>query len=562
MYTNFFSATVVTAITPWDWSTDTQIILDKVPLDQTWYLVIEPHVTNKREIVYFYKVDWNTVYVKANKRWLRWSATVWAWVTHWAGAIVNQNLTAQNMADFEKSTAILKAWLIERAQWLDVLVNAWTWQIWYRDVSINETTISLDNNKTYYFEIKPNDTEWNNAWEIVYTEQAIESEDNWNKHYKKLAIVRTVSWDINEIDWITDRREFGNIANYEFVKSLTTDTGSALQITPNLTTREIDVQISTDDITTEEVSNVLQVKDLWISTDKLADVAVNNSKLADNSVSTSKIQDSAVTNIKINDSAITDSKIRSWAVTWTKIPSSTISSTHIQDWSITEAKIANAAVTSSKINTSSINKNHIQSWQVVKWLHAVWQSALTDDVVLSWTWWVSLSQNWNIILIDWANLANVLAKADIDYITPTDWQTDFTLTDNITATKWIRVRLNWVMKKTPDDWEASVNSLTWKNNEETLDTYDELWIEWFSTSDLAWASYDWIEDVFTPTNLQTDFTLTNVPEDIDSILFYVNDMPYTQNDDWTINWLTVTWLDNWFTLASTDEVKIRYVILA
>jgi len=30
------------------------------------------------------------------------------------------------------------------------------------------------------------------------------------------------------------------------------------------------------------------------------------------------------------------------------------------------------------------------------------------------------------------------------------------------------------MKKTPDDWEASVNSLTWKNNEETLDTYDEL----------------------------------------------------------------------------------------
>jgi hypothetical protein len=63
-----------------------------------------------------------------------------------------------------------------------------------------------------------------------------------------------------------------------------------------------------DNSTIEIASNIIQVKDLGITTAKLADSAVTTLKIADLNVTTNKIADSNVTTVKIADQNVTPVK--------------------------------------------------------------------------------------------------------------------------------------------------------------------------------------------------------------------------------------------------------------
>jgi len=63
-----------------------------------------------------------------------------------------------------------------------------------------------------------------------------------------------------------------------------------------------------DNSTIEIASNIIQVKDLGITTAKLADSAVTTLKIADLNVTTNKLADSAVTTVKIADQSVTPVK--------------------------------------------------------------------------------------------------------------------------------------------------------------------------------------------------------------------------------------------------------------
>ena len=64
-----------------------------------------------------------------------------------------------------------------------------------------------------------------------------------------------------------------------------------------------------DNSTVELASNVIQVKDLGITTAKIADSAVTTAKIADANITTAKIADNAISTASIADSTITKAKL-------------------------------------------------------------------------------------------------------------------------------------------------------------------------------------------------------------------------------------------------------------
>lgn len=71
----------------------------------------------------------------------------------------------------------------------------------------------------------------------------------------------------------------------------------------------IGVAWAPDNLTIDVASNLVEVKDLGISTAKIADLAVTTAKIAALAVTTAKIADAAVTNAKIADDTITPAKL-------------------------------------------------------------------------------------------------------------------------------------------------------------------------------------------------------------------------------------------------------------
>jgi len=110
------------------------------------------------------------------------------------------------------------------------------------------------------------------------------------------------------------------------------------------------------DASTVEVSGTtLRVKDLGITT----------AKLAASAVTTSKIATSAVEEDKIATSAVTTDKIAGGAVINTKVAVDAISTVKIQDSAVTTAKIAGGNVTEDKIATSAVTTDKIAGGAVI-----------------------------------------------------------------------------------------------------------------------------------------------------------------------------------------------------
>jgi hypothetical protein len=97
--------------------------------------------------------------------------------------------------------------------------------------------------------------------------------------------------------------------------------------------------IDADDITLNIATNKIQIKDLGITSGKIADNAITNAKMADNAITATEIATNAVTTAKINGSAVTTAKIA--------------------DLNITTIKIADGAITNGKMGSGSVNTNQL-----------------------------------------------------------------------------------------------------------------------------------------------------------------------------------------------------------
>lgn len=137
------------------------------------------------------------------------------------------------------------------------------------------------------------------------------------------------------------------------------------------------------------------LKDLSVTTRKLADGSVTNIKYAEDSISTTKLKDRSVTSIKyalgsvltetlsnqsvtrekiyplavdeskLADEAITTNKIRPLNVTNNCLANGTIENTKIKDKTITNQKIADLTLTNSLYAEKSITGNKIDDYEVV-----------------------------------------------------------------------------------------------------------------------------------------------------------------------------------------------------
>jgi hypothetical protein len=103
------------------------------------------------------------------------------------------------------------------------------------------------------------------------------------------------------------------------------------------------------------VGGQMQIKDLDVTTAKIADANVTTAKIADSNVTTAKIADSNVTTAKIADANITVDKLASDAVTTVKI----------LDANVTPAKLSQPLTLSTAQNSTSgtsIDFTSIPSW--------------------------------------------------------------------------------------------------------------------------------------------------------------------------------------------------------
>jgi len=82
-------------------------------------------------------------------------------------------------------------------------------------------------------------------------------------------------------------------------------------------------------------------------------------------------------------------------------------------------------------------------------------------------------------------------------------------------------------------------------------------IETTSAEDAALV-YDWVEiDLMVQSEGQTDFLLTEIPGDLESVTLKVNSIPYRLGADFDISDRIIQWKGA-FSLDSTDQISLRY----
>ena len=101
------------------------------------------------------------------------------------------------------------------------------------------------------------------------------------------------------------------------------------------------------------------IRDLAITTSKIANRAVTEPKLADNAVSTRTIIDRNVTEPKLADFAVSTRTIQDQAVTEPKLANNAVSTRTIQDSAVTTPKLANGAVTTLKIADRAVTEEKL-----------------------------------------------------------------------------------------------------------------------------------------------------------------------------------------------------------
>ena len=110
------------------------------------------------------------------------------------------------------------------------------------------------------------------------------------------------------------------------------------------------LEVNVDDSTIEINTDAIRVKDLGITSAKLAADSVVTAKILDANVTAAKLASDSVTTDKILDANVTDAKLAADAVVTAKI----------LDSNVTSAKIADDAVTAAKINSDVAGNGLVQ----------------------------------------------------------------------------------------------------------------------------------------------------------------------------------------------------------
>lgn len=121
----------------------------------------------------------------------------------------------------------------------------------------------------------------------------------------------------------------------------------------SLNTKIRGIQIKDLDITVQQLANQAVVED------KIYPGAVSVSKLALNSVTEGKIVNGAVTTVKLASGAVYGDKLADNAVTQIKIDSGAVTEIKIADLAITESKIADGAVSGIKLALNSVAEGNL-----------------------------------------------------------------------------------------------------------------------------------------------------------------------------------------------------------
>ena len=116
-----------------------------------------------------------------------------------------------------------------------------------------------------------------------------------------------------------------------------------------VTTAKIkNANVTTDKLADNAVTTA-KIKNANVTTDKLADNAVTTAKIKNANVTTDKLADNAVTTAKIKNANVTTDKLADNAVTTAKILDANVTTDKLADNAVTTAKIKNASITNSKI---------------------------------------------------------------------------------------------------------------------------------------------------------------------------------------------------------------------
>ena len=104
-----------------------------------------------------------------------------------------------------------------------------------------------------------------------------------------------------------------------------------------------------------------KIKNANVTTDKLADNAVTTAKIKNANVTTDKLADNAVTTAKIKNANVTTDKLADNAVTTAKIKNANVTTDKLADNAVTTDKLADNAVTTAKIKDGNITRNKIRN---------------------------------------------------------------------------------------------------------------------------------------------------------------------------------------------------------
>ena len=124
-----------------------------------------------------------------------------------------------------------------------------------------------------------------------------------------------------------------------------------------------DLNVTTEKIAADAITNakladnsvaIEQMQDASVGTAELVDASVTNVKLADNSVSLAKMQDNSVDTAELVDNAVETNKINAAAVTEPKLATNSVTTAKIVDGNITHAKIQDNAVITVKIADGNV----------------------------------------------------------------------------------------------------------------------------------------------------------------------------------------------------------------
>ena len=118
-------------------------------------------------------------------------------------------------------------------------------------------------------------------------------------------------------------------------------------------------------ITTNE-TNITDLQNATVGTEKLDDNAVTTAKIKNANVTTDKLADNAVTTAKILDANVTTDKLADNAVTTAKILDANVTTDKLADNSVTTAKILDANVTTDKLADNAVTTAKILDGNITR----------------------------------------------------------------------------------------------------------------------------------------------------------------------------------------------------